>query len=48
MQSKLGIKIVPILGATDVHHLEENILSMEVSLSNDEMNELNLLSGMQV
>ena len=44
MQEKLGINIIPILGATSVNHLEENIQSQDVKISDSTLKELNSLS----
>ena len=43
MQEKLGINIIPILGATSVNHLEENIQSQDVKISDSTLKELNSL-----
>ena len=44
MQEKLGINIIPILGATSINHLEENIQSQDVKISDSTLKELNSLS----
>ncbi|MHB8498956.1 MAG: aldo/keto reductase, partial [Acidimicrobiales bacterium] len=43
MQDKLKIDIIPILGATDVSHLEDNVLSLDVKISESDFNEINSL-----
>ncbi|MHB8561099.1 MAG: aldo/keto reductase, partial [Thermoplasmataceae archaeon] len=48
MQDKLKIDIIPILGATDVSHLEDNVLSLDVKISDSELNELNALTGTEL
>ncbi len=48
MQDKLKIDIIPILGATDVSHLEDNVLSLDVKISDSEFNELNALTGAEL
>ena len=45
MQEKLKIDIIPILGATDISHLEDNVQSLEIKISDSEFNELNALAG---
>jgi aryl-alcohol dehydrogenase-like predicted oxidoreductase len=44
MQEKLGINIIPILGATSVNHLEENIQSQDVKISDSTLRDLNTLA----
>lgn len=44
MQEKLGINIIPILGATSVNHLEENIQSQDVKISDSTLKDLNILA----
>ena len=43
MQDKLKIDIIPILGATDVSHLEDNVLSLDVKISERDFSEINSL-----
>ena len=45
MQEKLKIDIIPILGATDISHLEDNVQSLDIKISDGEFNELNALAG---
>jgi len=47
VQEKLGINIIPILGATDVSHLEDNVMSLEVKISDHVFNDLNALVKVQ-
>ena len=44
MQEKLGINIIPILGATSINHLEENIQSQDVKISDSTLKDLNILA----
>jgi aryl-alcohol dehydrogenase-like predicted oxidoreductase len=44
MQEKLGINIIPILGATSVNHLEENVMSQEIKISDSIFKDLNSLA----
>lgn len=44
MQEKLGINIIPILGATSINHLEENIQSQDVKISDSMLKDLNILA----
>lgn len=41
MQDRLGIRIVPILGATSVKHLESNVEALDIKVSEDIMKRLN-------
>ena len=45
MQEKLGINIIPILGATSVNHLEENVQSLDVKINDSTFKDLNSLIG---
>ena len=44
MQEKLGINIIPILGATSVNHLEENVMSQGIKISDSTFKDLNSLA----
>ena len=44
MQEKLGINIIPILGATSINHLEENVESLDVKISDNMLKEFNTLA----
>ena len=39
-QAELGLTIVPLLGITKVSHLEDNVGSLDVKLSGDDMKRL--------
>jgi len=41
MQVQLGIRIVPIIGATSVRHLESNVEALDINVSDDTMKRLN-------
>jgi aryl-alcohol dehydrogenase-like predicted oxidoreductase len=47
MQEKLGITIIPILGATNVSQLEDNVMSLEVKIPDDVFKDLNALVKVQ-
>ncbi len=43
MQKHLGIKIVPITGATSIKHLESNVEALDIKIGEDAMRRLNSL-----
>ncbi|EQB73226.1 MAG: hypothetical protein AMDU4_FER2C00086G0012 [Ferroplasma sp. Type II] len=47
MQDKLGINIIPVLGATDVSHLEDNVMALDVKIPDHVFKELNALVKVQ-
>ena len=47
MQDKLGINIIPILGATDVSHLEDNVMALDIKIPDHVFKELNALVKIQ-
>ena len=47
MQDKLGINIIPILGATDVSHLEDNVMALDIKIPDHVFKELNALVKVQ-
>src|SRR6185437_6467137 len=48
-QLDFGITIIPLLGITRLVHLEENLLSLEISLGSDDMKRIEeIASGAKV
>lgn len=45
MQSKLGIVVVPIIGATSIEHLEQNVAAVDINLPQDCFTRLTQLDG---
>lgn len=45
MQGRLGIIIIPILGATDISHLESNVAALDIRLSDYDFQRMNSIAG---